>query len=139
MEPTGIVVVQGITKMTPEVHRAIQSESQDFDVIRNAEIVIGMHGEKVAVLKHPALGADGDVVPIPHVDLRTRVEQYRDGEELRFTMGLEARDWDVRTESGIPIRGISRVTVEDDVAQGRAVMVRFPGASVAFPGALADV
>jgi len=126
-----IVVVKGVTKLTPEIHRAIQQNAADWDVIRDADIVIGVHGEEAVVLKHPE---ESSAVPIPSVDLRDTPTLYReDGEQLHVTVGKEPRMGDVRTASGIPIRGVTRIIVEDDMETGRAVMLRMRGSEVEFP------
>jgi hypothetical protein len=126
-----IVVLKGVSKMTPDIHRAIQAEASDWDVIRDADIVVGIHGEEAVVLKHPE---ESNPVPIPTVDLRERPAVYReDGEHLLVKVGREPRMGDVRTTSGIPIRGVTRITVEDDMEGGRAVMIRMRGGEVEFP------
>lgn len=129
--PHGIVVVQGVTKFTPEVHRAIQSASDDFDVIRNADLVIGIHGNEATILKHREGSTEH---PIAMVDLREKAKVYReDGEHLIVKIGQEPNEGDVRTVSGIPIRGVTRVTVEDDMNAGRAVILRLRETDVEFP------
>jgi len=127
-----IVVIRGASRITPEVHRAIQANAGEWDVIRDAEIVIGIKGDEAYVLKAPDTGEEAEAVP--SIDLRERATQYREnGEKLIVKIGAEPKDGDVRTTSGIPIRGVTRITVEDDMEGGRALMLRVRGADIEFP------
>lgn len=115
-----ILIVRG-DPLTPAT--ALTAEMRD--AIDDANVLIALNGSEAEVIEDTTTPPDLEP-KVGVIDVRGRGAQYvEDGERLSVTLGAKPREDDIRTAvSGIPIRGVTAVTMEDDMEKGRAILLR---------------
>jgi hypothetical protein len=95
--------------------------------IADASHIVGIKHGRALVLKDRdgTLTSILDGAEVLVADVRSTESQYReDGLRLQVALGDHPAEDQVRTVEGVPIRGVTKVTIEDDPETGRVVHLR---------------